>query len=93
MKWADLNGALSEECQQLAIMFNQSVDQAKHGTGNVEVSDHLRVKNSSIIRISEHLVMPRQRTRNCEDSISNGCRNKETAIQSNVGISTAIWMP
>lgn len=42
MKWADLNGALSEECQQLAIMFNQSVDQAKHGTGNVEVSDHLR---------------------------------------------------
>jgi hypothetical protein len=44
MKWADLNGALSEECQQLALMFNQSVDQAKHGTGNVAVSDHLRVR-------------------------------------------------
>ena len=52
MKWADLNGALSEECQQLAIMFNQSVDQAKHGTGNVEVSDHLRVKiNSPFVKI------------------------------------------
>ena len=42
MKWADLKGALSDECQQLAIMFNQSVDQAKHG-GSVDVSDHLRV--------------------------------------------------
>lgn len=40
--WAKLAGASSSECRQLAKLFNQSVDTAKHG-GKVEISKHLTV--------------------------------------------------
>lgn len=58
MKWADLKGANSQECRDLAKMFNQSVDQAKHG-GKVDISQHLqsaRDRQTTDVRIQGQMI-------------------------------------
>ena len=57
MQWADLEGADSLYCRQLAQIFAAAVDQAKHG-GSVSIAPHLKRHHKSISE-NERLQAPK----------------------------------
>ena len=82
--WAKLAGASSSECRQLAKLFNQSVDTAKHG-GKVEISKHLTVNYDNLFLIYLLLVGSRQRGRRTTAPWKNDRANEKAAFQGNCG--------